>query len=199
MNSIAEKLDDLSGRLSPLREAVTRYLKYPSVLAEDGVISVGHRPWVAELNYMFTLYPGIERASLDRYGQRFGIEIPEIYAEVLGELNGAFCFGVSLCGVPRSMLGTPPLLDRTILQCHDLGTAATMWAREYRVPDGLFHFGGRHFSSRAIVGYFLDRETKILCLKNSGKVVGEWSDFAEFLGDELKSSEELESKLHPWR
>lgn len=199
MNAIGQKLDAYSDALAPLREAAGRYLKHPSVLAKDGVMNIGHRPWVAELNYMFMLFPGIDSASLERYSQRFRIEIPAIYAEVLAELNGAFCFGMSLCGVPRSMLGNPPLLDRSILQCHDLGTAATMWVREYRVPDGIFHFGGRHFSSRANVGYFIEGDKRILCMKNGGKIVGEWTNFAEFLADELKASEELEEKLHPWR
>jgi hypothetical protein len=74
-----------------------------------------------------------------------------------------------------------------------------LWVSEYRVPDGFFHFGGRHFSSRANVGYFIEGNKRIVCMKNSGKVVGEWTSFAEFLADELKASEELEEKLHPWR
>jgi hypothetical protein len=97
------------------------------------------------------------------------------------------------------MLGNPPLLDRTILQCHDLGTAATRWVSEYRVPVGYFHFGGRHFSSRANVGYFIEGANRILCVKKSGKIIGEWTTFSEFLTDELKASEELEETLHPRR
>ncbi len=197
MNSIAQRLDAYSDTLAPLREAAGRYLEHPSVLAPDGMMNIGHRPWVAELNYMFMMYPGIEADSLDRYSQRFGLQIPRIYANVLAELNGAFCFGMSLCGVPRSMLGNPPLLDRTTLQCHDLGTAANLWVSEYRVPAGYFHFGGRKFSWTANVGYFIDGDDRILCLKKSGKVVGEWTGFAGFLADELKASEELEEKLHP--
>ena len=199
MNSITQQLDAYSDALAPLREAASRYLKYPSVLAKDGVMNIGHRPWVAELNYMFMLYPGIESDALEQYSQRFRIEIPQMYAKVLAELNGAFCFGMSLCGVPRSMLGNPPLLDRTILRCHDLATAATRWVCEYPVPMGCFHFGGRHFSSKANVGYFIDEDIRILCIKKNGEVVGRWTSFAEFLADELKASEELENKLHPWR
>jgi hypothetical protein len=199
MDSLAHLLDSYSDALAPLREAACRYLKYPSVLAKDGVMNIGHRPWVAELNYMFMLYPAIDRDSLERYSQRFRIEIPTMYARVLSELNGAFCFGMSLCGVPISMLGNPPLLYRTVLQCHDLATAATMWASEYRVPSNFFHFGGRHFSSSANVGYFIEGDSRILCAKKSGKIICEWTSFAEFLADELKTSEELEEKRRPWR
>lgn len=199
MNAIAEKLNAYSVVLAPLREAANRYLKYPSVLASDGVLNIGHRPWVAELNYMFMLYPGIHGESLERYGQRFGITIPDLYVEVLRELNGAFCFGMSLCGVPRSMASATPLVDRTVLQCHDLGTAATQWVTEYKVPANYFHFGGRHFSSRENVGYFIDGTLQILCVRKNGKVIGNWASFPSFLADELRTSEELEEKRRPWR
>src|SRR5207302_956936 len=105
--------------------------------------------------------------------------------------NGAFCFGMSLAGVPASMLGSPPLLDRTRLQCHDLGMAATSWASEYRkLPARAFGFGGRHYSYRENVGYFVAGD-RILCVRKSGKVVGEWGGLADFLRDELRASAAL--------
>ena len=111
---------------------------------------------MAPQNFAMTLYPGLPAEALARYAGRFELEVPAMYAEFLAAVNGAFCFGISLAGVPRSMLGSPPLLDRTRLQCHDLGAAATSWSFEYRkLPAGAFHFGGRHYSHRENVGYFL--------------------------------------------
>ena len=52
----------------------------------------------------------IDKEALDRYSRRFRIEIPSLYTEVLTELNGAFCFGMSLCGVPGSMQNNVPVL-----------------------------------------------------------------------------------------
>jgi hypothetical protein len=196
MQAIQEQLDRYPPLVAPLRDAAKRYLKYPSELATDGMINIGHRPWVAELNYMFMMCPGIEETKLDRYAGRFQIEIPDVYRAFLKAVNGGFYFGMSLCGVPSSMLGAIPLLDRSTLQCHDLATAVTLWADEYRGVSGLFHFGGRHFSHRENVGYFLDHE-RIISKKKNGKIVGEWTDFTEFLTEELKASEELEEKLHP--
>lgn len=197
MQAIRERIDRYPDFLAPLRIAAGGYIKYPSKLSNDGVISIAHRPWVGMLNYMLTLYPGLSRDDLDRYCQTFQIETPGIYGDFLCEVNGAFCFGMSLCGVPPSMLGNPPLLDRTILQCHDLATAATRWVVEYRVPKGFFHFGGRHFSYLENVGYFIDQGKRILCVQNKGNVIGEWSSFADFLTDELDASEMLEEELHP--
>jgi hypothetical protein len=67
MNAIAKRLAAYSESLAPLRQAALRYLKEPSVLGKDGVLNIGHRPWVAELNYVFMLYPGIDSKSLERY------------------------------------------------------------------------------------------------------------------------------------
>jgi hypothetical protein len=54
------------------------------------------------------------------------------------------------------MLSDPPLLNRTVLQCRDLATAANYWIRDYCVPAGLFHFGYRYFSFSENVGYFIE-------------------------------------------
>ena len=197
MDTIAQRLDALPDFLAPLGAAARRYLQYPSVIGKDGVVEIGHRPWVAELNYMLMFYPGIERPALERYSRRFQIQVPEMYAEFLRAVNGGFLFGMSLCGVPLSMLGSPPLLDRRILQCHDLATAATQWIFEYDVPDGYFHFGSRHFSYRANVGYFFDGESRIVCVRGRKKVIREWTRFSDFMKDELEASERLEEELHP--
>jgi hypothetical protein len=197
MQAIAQRLDTYPDLLAPLKEAASRYLNHPSAIAKEGVMNIGHRPWVAELNYMLMLYPGINPEALDRYASRFEIQVPEMYAEFLRHVNGAFCFGMSLCGVPLSMLGNPPLLDRMMLQCHDLATAATRWIDEYRVPAGFFHFGGRHFSYRENVGYFIEGNERIVSVRGKKKVIGEWTSVADFLSDELQASEELEEELHP--
>src|SRR6516164_7555446 len=139
---ILKRLDAYPDFLSPLTEATRRYVKYPSTLGKDGVMNIGHRPWVAPLNYMFVLYPEIKRTNLAKYCRRFQILVPEQYVDFLRALNGAFCFGMHFCGVPLSMLGDPPLLDRTILQCHDLVTVGDYW----QVPRNFFRFGGRHWS-----------------------------------------------------
>jgi hypothetical protein len=197
MHTIAERLDALPEFLAPLKDAASRYLKYPSVVGKNGVMEIGHRPWVAELNYMFMMYPGIESDALDRYCRRFNIQVPGAYADFLRAVNGGFFFGMSLCGVPLSMLGNPPLLDRRSLQCHDLATAATLWIDEYSVPKGFFHFGGRHFSFRANVGYFFNGANRIVCVRGKKKVIGEWTSFSDFLKDELAASEKREEERHP--
>jgi hypothetical protein len=193
----AARLDALPVDLAPLAETARALLTQPSDLSADGPLRLGHRPWVAPENYAITLYPGLSADALSCYCGRFGLEVPSLYARLLGAVNGAFCFGMSLAGVPLSMLGSPPLLDRTRLQCHDLGSSATLWANEYRkLPAGAFGFGHRHYSYRENVGYFIVGD-KVLSIRMNGTVLGEWGGFADFLRDELPASAALDAKLHP--
>src|SRR6185369_17169091 len=91
MHAIQERLDAFPDSLAPLRESAGRYLKYPSVIGKDEVMDIGHRPWVAKLNYMLMLYPGIDPEALSRYCHRFEIQVPEVYEDFLRTVNGAFC------------------------------------------------------------------------------------------------------------
>ncbi|MBN9523769.1 hypothetical protein J0H58_35545 [bacterium] len=197
MDAIRARIDALPAELAPLADVARGLLDRPGEVSADGVLRLGHRPWVAPENYAVTLYPGLSTDALTRYAGRFGLDVPAVYGRVLAAVNGAFLFGMGLAGVPGSMLGSPPLLDRTRLQCHDLGGTATLSAGEYRkLPAGAFAFGWRHYSFRENVGYFVVGD-RILCLRKSGRVVGEWGGFADFLRDELPASAALDEKLHP--
>jgi hypothetical protein len=199
VDGAAARLDTLPADLGPLADAARGLLGQPGDLSADGVLRLGHRPWVAPENYALTLYPGLPADALARYAGRFGLDVPAVYAEFLAAVNGVFCFGMSLAGVPASMLGSPPLLDRRSLQCHDLGSSATLWASEYRkLPAGAFGFGHRHYSYRENVGYFI-AGSRILSIRKSAKVVGEWSGLADFLRDELPASAALDAELYPPR
>src|SRR5947208_9474655 len=91
-------LDGLPADLAPLADAARGLLDHPGDLSADGVLSLGHRPWVAPENYAIRLYPGLPAEVLRRYVGRFGLEVPEVYANFLAAVNGAFCFGMSLAG-----------------------------------------------------------------------------------------------------
>jgi hypothetical protein len=195
-NAVA-RLDALPADLAPLADAARAALDQPAGPSADGVLRLGHRPWVAPENYALTLYPGLSAKALAAYAERFELDVPPMYAGFLAAVNGAFCYGMALAGVPASMLGTPPLLDRRSLQCHDLGLSARLWAGEYRkLPAGAFGFGHRDYSFKENVGYFL-AGGRILSIRKNGKTVGEWSGLADFLREELPASAALDAKLHP--
>jgi hypothetical protein len=197
MDAIRARLDAFPTNLAPLVEAARGLLGRPCALSSDGVMFLGHRPWVAPENYAITLYPGVTGDALRRYCERWGLSVPGPYSDFLAVVSGAFCFGMSLAGLPPSMLGEPPLLDRSRLWCHDLASVATRWTAEYRrVSPDAFHFGYRHFSRRENIGYFFDGD-RIVSIRKSGRVVGEWGGFSDFLRDELRASEQLDAELHP--
>lgn len=191
------RVEEISVVSGALAEAASRLFDRPGGDFEDGVLRLGHRPWVAPENYAITIYPGMPAEVIDRYAQRIQGGIPESYASVLRAFSGAFVYGISLAGIPASMAGAATLVDRKILRCHDLSLATTFWAMEYsKVPAGAFHFGGRSFTSRSNVGYFLAGD-KIISLRNSGKKIGEWTDFDTFMREEIIESIKLDESLHP--
>lgn len=197
LQAISEQLDKLPDFLAPLKEAANRYSIYPSVVDDAGVLNIGHRPWVAELNYMLMLYPGIDAESLERYCERFKLQLPAMYIDFLRAVNGGFFFGMSLCGVPLSRLGNPSLLNRRVLQCHDLAMAATQWVLDYSMPRSYFHFGSRYFSYSANAAYFFDGESRIVSVRGKKKIIGEWTNFTDFLAEELLASEKFEEERKP--
>lgn len=50
MQTIAQRLDALPDFLAPLKDAAARYAQYPSVIGKDGVLDIGHRPWVPAIH-----------------------------------------------------------------------------------------------------------------------------------------------------
>lgn len=196
MDSIEHRLNGLPEFLRPLRLACDRHMARRAEVSKSGVVSIGHRPWVAPSNYMIVLYPGIAKSAIQRYAETFAICVPDYYASFMQSVGGAFCFGMSLFGIPPSMLASPPFFDRTVLQCHDLATAAKEWVTRYRVVKESFHFGSRHFSRCENIGYFFDENNCIYSARTSGQVVARWSSFTAFLSDELEASERLDDELY---
>src|SRR5262249_47483095 len=116
---------------------------------------------------------------------------------LLKATNGCFIFGTSFYGMAPSMLTKPPHLDRTKLQCHDIATANREWKREYTNASDQFHFAYRSHSDTENAGYFLVGKTTIRATLKSGEVIGEWSDLATFLKNELAASEKHECSEIP--
>ena len=197
MASVLETVNAFPDSLAPLKEAANRYMPYSSQISGDGLVQIGHRPWIAPKNYLLTIFPGLTDSQIKQYQLTFKIEIPPVYTAVLKNIGGAFCFGLSLYGLPRSMLNRPPLLDRSVIQCHDLAMAATHWVHEFNVAEDFFHFGDRHFSRTDNVGFFFDAHECVYSVLKGGTIVSQWDNFSEFLEQELQASETLENELHP--
>ncbi len=197
VGDIDKLLAGFSSVLEPLRDAVKRYLVYPSLIDSGGVALVGHRPWVAPLNYMFRIYPPTSEAQRDHYCNTRNLTIPRTYSDFLGQLNGAFCFGISLCGLTGVSADGLILLDRATVQCYDLSLAVSRWVRGYRQPPSPFLFGYRAISYHENAGYFMDADGTIFSAVKRGDILNKWLDFRSFLEEELAASEALEEELHP--
>lgn len=180
---LASAIHALPDEYMPIREQALRYINNNSKVDENRTLKILHRPWVAPLNWGLTLYPGAPHDWLAEYRERTGQPIPEFYSRFLSAINGCFIYDLSLYGIPPSM-HEKNLLNRRVLQCHDLATANRDWICEYKVAPGSFYFGGRSYSYSENIGYFWDNG-KIRSVRKNGKTQSEWTDFTTFLHDEI--------------
>ena len=178
--------------LAPLKDACHRYLRFCCAVDTDDTVMIAHRPWVAPLNYLITLYPGAKPSWFGKYRQLHGITIPPVLRSLLSVTNGCFVFGLSLFGMPPSMRKNPPMLDRTRLQCLDIASANQHWKQQYATHSQHFYFGSRYYSDCENAAYFLVGRTSIVAVLKDGNVIGEWSDLGSFLNDEIQASEKRE-------
>lgn len=190
--AIRTRLAELPAELAPLRETATRYLRYCSAIpVGDTSCQIAHRPWEGPLGYLITVYPGAKKAWFPKYEKTHKVKLPPLVRRILTAANGFDCFGLSLFGMPPSMLKSPPLLDRSTQQCFDVGTADRSWKLEYPIDPGFFHFGGRDYTDDELAGYFLDSRGTIHAVTKGGTEVGKWSDLTAFLHDELAAAETI--------
>jgi len=167
----------------PIKQQALRYVKNNSQIDDNSTLKILHRPWVAPLNWGLMLYPGAPQDWLAGYHEKTGRAIPEFYSRFLSAINGCFIYDLSLFGIPSSM-HEKNLLNRRVLQCHDLATANRDWVCEYRITPDYFHFGSRSYSYSENIGYFWDNG-KIKSVRKNGKTQSEWNDFTAFLQDEI--------------
>ncbi|MFN7920183.1 MAG: hypothetical protein U0Q16_08805 [Bryobacteraceae bacterium] len=190
MDEIQRFIGDLVGPLLPNADVARRHLPAEAEFdAKSGALRIDRRPKIAPEAYCLVLYPGISERDQDRYrdiqvANRRG-PIPAIapeYKAILAHLNGAFLFQASLFGIPRSMLRTPPLLDRSTLQPIDL-LSSNIQSR-YGADPGLFHFGAGPFTDTENVGYFCDAG-RVKAYLRGGRLLHEYASFREFFTEEL--------------
>ena len=200
MNPVQERILDrlaaLPSELSVLKEFATRHARFCSSIALDDSLQIAHQPWVAPEGYAIRLFAPAKKAWFAKFKQRTGRPIPAGYRAFLAAVNGCTAHGLSLYGLPPSMQGPTPTLDRTRLQPLDLDAANLRWMREYAVDGGAFHFGGRAWSADENVGYFWFGEA-LRAIRKSGAVVGEWPDFPALLSDELSAAERRAQERTP--
>ena len=191
---ISERLAGLPAELRPIRDSAQRYLDHRCAMRgnEGDYVEIAHSPWIGALGFAFRIYPGTNADVISRYQQLHGIVIPSVWQPVLLAANGLEAFGLTLFGMPASMLNDPPLLNRATFQCLDIGLANSQWKFEYaKIKPDYFHVGARDYSYDELVGYFITTKGSILGIRQNGQRVGEWATIDQFLSEELKAAESL--------
>lgn len=187
MKEILEKVESFPIELNPISTQIKRYLNNNSNI-DELVLNVLHRPWVARLNWGLMLYKEVKTEWFSEFKNRTEKEIPNFYKDFLKHINGGFIYGISMYGLTPSFFETG-LLNRTILQCHNLASANNQWIYEYKVDPVLFHFASRHYTEDENVGYFW-KDGKILCYRKNGELLKQWDSLQEMLSEEIEIAEQ---------
>jgi hypothetical protein len=186
MKEIIDRIQTFPDELKSITIQVRKYLNNNSNI-DESVLNVLHRPWVAPLNWGLMLYKGAGAEWFEEFKKRTDREIPFFYKEFLKYINGGFIYGLTMYGLTPSIYETG-LSKRTMLQCRDLTEANNSWITEYAVDPKLFHFAARPYSSKEIMGYFVDDEF-IMCYRKNGELVNKWARFGDMLFDEVDVAE----------
>lgn len=201
MNPIKEKiietLESIPAEYDSLKEHSFKYLNYCSIIDVDGKIQMGHRPWVAPYNFAITLFTPAKKSWFSKFKQIYGISIPTVYQKFLLISNGSYFYDLDLFGIIPSLLKDDGVLDKSKLNCLDLGLANGHWIKEYNVDDKFFHFGGRRYSYNENVGYFILKDGSIEVIRKCGGVISHYNTFPEFLEMELKIAENIMKEETP--
>jgi hypothetical protein len=193
---IVERLAALPPELSVLKEFATRHARFCSSIAADDTLQIAHQPWVAPEGYALLLFPPAKKAWLANFKERTGRAIPAAYRDFLLAVNGCSAHELSLFGLPPSMHGATPKLDRSRQGPLDLGAANLHWARAYAVDPAEFHFGGRAWTSEENIAYFWST-AGLRAVRKSGAVAGEWPDLPSLLAAELPAAERRVAERTP--
>jgi len=140
---IEARFRELPDDWAALRRVATKQASTGDSVDDDGAVRVGHRPWVAPKNFALLVCPPAPSSWYEIYEQLHAVVIPPSVRHILASANGIHALGLSLYGMPPSMVENPPRLDRSRLQCFDLATAIKDWSREFGAGSDLCHFGGR--------------------------------------------------------
>jgi hypothetical protein len=196
---ILRRLGAFPDGLAILRDRAADSARRCSSITTDETLQLAHQPWVAPEAYAVRFFAPAKKAWFAAFQERTGRAIPASYREVLLAVNGCSFYGLELYGLPPSMQGREPRVDRSRPQPLDLAAANLNWAQEYATDRAQFHFGSRSWTDEENVGYFwLDGRKPILrSIRKSGEVIGEWTDLRALLAEELDAAERRSEEETP--
>nr|WP_319399222.1 SMI1/KNR4 family protein [uncultured Carboxylicivirga sp.] len=189
MDSLEKRLNTISDNFKPIKQISLKYLKFGGSNEENNIL-IYNQKWIAPLKYGIRLFENTPDEFITKFEKDNNVKIPVIYKDFLREFNGCFIFDFDLFGLTPSIY-TTGLLDRSKVQCFDLGTANRNWIAEYDIDEKLFHFGGRAYSYDENIGYFMDSTGIIKSIRTNGQIIKEWTDFSKFLSEEIEAAERM--------
>ena len=181
MEELYKIIDSYPDEYIAIKKQAKKYVQNGAYIDQSGRLNILHRPWVAPLNWGLMIYEGSDIKWVTEAEKTMGKTIPDFYKRFLTNINGCFLYDISMFGLIHS-------LTRSFLQCHSLTSANRDWIMEFDIDQSFLHFGGGTYSDDENTGYFYG-QSKIISIRKNGKLINEWSNFSDFLNDELDRAE----------
>jgi hypothetical protein len=188
-----DEIKSLPNFAAPVAAFALELLESELPVEKESYFLLGNDTSVAPMYYKMTLWCGAKDTAIDLYESRFDLEIPEYVRVLLQAFNGLSLLGMSIYGIPESMLRNTPQIDRKSRQCLDIGTANKYWINEYSLNEKMFLFGGRHFSETENAGYFINTNGDILSYLTDGTLIDRWPNLKLFFESEVAAVVEYEN------
>lgn len=158
------------------------YEKYGSTVQENGTKLIGKAPHIAPLAWLHSIYKGLEIDEIREVESKLDTELPKDYSEFLKLCNGLKLFNTTL-----SLNGRRTSYDRkaeiNARQPFDLRTK-NIYERPKNSNAEHFFFGS-YFDDGSLV--LIDKSTNkvIRTDRNKFKILNSWTNFNEFLKQEI--------------
>ena len=164
---VQDRLENISKEYNSIKELSIKYLKFGATRNEENTINIYNQKWEAPLKFAITIFEEAPKDYIEKFETINAPKIPKVYSLFLQEINGCSFFDFDLFGLTPSIYKSG-LLDRSKIQCFDLGIANRNWKLEYKLDEGLFYFGNRAYSFHENIGYFMDNDGVIKSIRNNG-------------------------------
>ena len=189
--SIIENIQNLPDFALPIENFAKAHLEAGNYSANEEFALISNKKSVAPQYYQMVFWAGVTDETIDLYAEKFDLQFPEQYRQILKSFNGINVVGLSIFGIPKSMLSDPPLLNSKTRQCLDIRAANVHWIHDYKLEPNLFHFGSRHYSNEENCGYFISTEGTIYSFLKNGESVGAWDNLEDFFHSEISATIEF--------
>jgi hypothetical protein len=158
------------------------YKKYGETIQENGTKLIGKAPHIAPLAWLHSIYKGLENNEIKEIESKLNTELPKDYSDFLRLFNGLKLF-VTILSLNGRRISYDRKAEIDARQPFDLSTKNIHERPKNSKPEHFFF--GDYFDDGSLV--LIDKLTNKVHRtdRNKFKVLNSWTDFNEFITQEI--------------